>query len=101
MWHGPFRIAEVCGEHAVRLQSAGTPYKLFLVVHISILKRVRRFPDRPKMRLEVGESERFDFDEAMLPQDSWKHSLGSYKFEVESILRMCVPDGRLAAVEYR
>ena len=67
----------------MRLEIAGTSYRLFPLVHISKLKRVRRFPDRPKMRLEVGESERFDFDEAMLTEDSWKHSFGSDKFEVD------------------
>ena len=70
MWHGPFRIAEVCGEHVVRLKIAGTPYQLLSVVHISNLKRVRRFPDLPEMLLEVDEPGRFSFDEAMLPEDS-------------------------------
>ena len=40
------------------------------------------------MRLEVGESERFDFDEAMLPEDSWKLSFGSDEFEVEKIMNV-------------
>ena len=70
MWHGLLQVAEVCGEHAVRLEIAGTPYRLFPVVHISKLKQVRRLPDRPKMRTEVGKSERFNFDEAVLPEDS-------------------------------
>ena len=39
MWHGSFRVVEVCGEHAVRLEIAGTPYRLFPVVHISKTKR--------------------------------------------------------------
>ena len=38
MWHGPFRVAELCEEHAVRLDIAGTPYQLFPVVHVSKLK---------------------------------------------------------------
>ena len=58
----------------------------YFIWYIFKLKRVRRFPDRPKMRFEVDESERFDFDEAMLPEDSWKRSLGSDEFELEKIM---------------
>ena len=54
----------------MRLKIAGTPHQLLPVVHISNLKRVRRFPDRPEMMLEVDEPGRFNFDEAMLPDDS-------------------------------
>ena len=25
MWHGPFRVAELCGDHAVRVEISGTP----------------------------------------------------------------------------
>ena len=83
-----FELQNLCREHVVRLEIAGTPYRLFPVVHISKLKRVRRLPDRPKMRLDVGESERFDFDETMLPEDSWKHSFVSDEFEVEKIMNV-------------
>ena len=55
MWHGPFRVAEVCGDHAARLELAGTPYRLFPVVHMSKLKPVKLFPDRPKVQLIVVE----------------------------------------------
>lgn len=58
------------------------------MVHISKLKRVRNFPDRPKNVLEVDESDRFDFDEAMLPEDSWNRSLDADEFEVEKIVDM-------------
>ena len=53
MWHGPFRVADVCGDHAVRLEIAGTPYRLFPVVHVSKLKPVRLFPERPANLLNV------------------------------------------------
>lgn len=78
----------MCGEYAVHLEIADTPYRLFPVVHISKLKRVRNFPDRPKNVLEVDESDRFDFDEAMLPEDSWNRSLDADEFEVEKIMDM-------------
>ena len=44
MWHGPFRVDDLCGDYAVRLQIPGTPYRLFPVVHVSKLKRVMKFP---------------------------------------------------------
>ena len=40
------------------------------------------------MRSEVGKSERFNFDEAVLPEDSWKHSVVSDEFEVEEIVNV-------------
>ena len=86
MWHGPFRVADVCGDHAVKLEIASTSYRLFPVVHISKLKRVRIFPDRPTNVLTTEETARFDFDEALLPEDSWKTDLEHDEFEVEKIL---------------
>ena len=86
MWHGPFRVIEMCGDHAVRLEIAGTPYRLFPVVHISKLKRVKMFPDRPKNALTVEDGNRFDFDEALLPEDSWMGDLEEGEFEVEKIV---------------
>ena len=85
MWHGPFRVAELCGECAVRLEIAGTPYRLFPVVHISKLKQVRNFPDRPTNTLRMPEEDRVDFDEAILPEDSWEGELEDDEFEVERI----------------
>ena len=70
MWHGPFRVRELCGRHAVRLEVSGTSYRLFLLVHISKLKRVKIFLDRPRNQLNVEEADRLDFDESMLPEDS-------------------------------
>ena len=29
MWHGPFRVRELCGRYTVRLEVSGTPYRLF------------------------------------------------------------------------
>ena len=86
MWHGPFRVADVCGDHAVKLEIASTSYRLFPVVHISKLKRVRIFPDRPTNVLTTEETARFDFDEALLPEDSWETDLEHDEFEVEKIL---------------
>ena len=75
MWHGPFRVADICGDHAVKLEIAGTPYRLFPIVHLSKLKKVKKFPERPKDQLTIDEAHRFDFDEALLPEDSWENDL--------------------------
>ncbi|POM58659.1 Hypothetical protein PHPALM_36670 [Phytophthora palmivora] len=88
MWHGPFRVLELVDEHAVRLVIAGTKYRLFPVVHVSKIKPVRQFPDRPKPRLTIQDQDRFDFDEALLPEDSWIRDLDNDEYEVERIADM-------------
>ena len=86
MWHVPFQIRELCGRYAVQLEVSGTPYRLFPLVHISKLKRVKIFPDRPRNQLIVEEADRLDFDESMLPEDSWERTLDKDEFEVEAIM---------------
>ncbi|KAE9179236.1 hypothetical protein PF005_g23759 [Phytophthora fragariae] len=88
MWHGPFRVTELISAFAVRLETAGTPYQLYPVVHISKLKLVREFPSRPATQLTMPVEERLDFDEELLPEDSWEatHELEDDVFEVEKIL---------------
>ncbi|POM68912.1 Reverse transcriptase [Phytophthora palmivora] len=88
MRHGPFRVLELVDEHAVRLEIAGTEYRLFPVVHVSKIKPVRQFPDRPKTRLTIQDQDRFDFDEALLPEDSWVRDLDIDECEVEKIVDM-------------
>ncbi|POM68575.1 LOW QUALITY PROTEIN: Reverse transcriptase [Phytophthora palmivora] len=88
MWHGPFRVLELVGERAVRLEIAGTEYRLFPVVHVSKIKPVRQFPDRPKTRLTIQDQDRYDFDEALLPEDSWIRDLDADEYEVEKIVDM-------------
>ena len=50
-------MADKCGDHAVRLEIAGTPYRLLPVVHVSKLKPVRLFPERPANLLNVEEAD--------------------------------------------
>ncbi|KAE8961373.1 hypothetical protein PR003_g33931 [Phytophthora rubi] len=76
------------GDHAARLETAGTEYRLFPVVHVSKLKLVRQFPDRPGTELTIDEADRLDFDEALLPEDSWTTPLGEDEYEVERIADM-------------
>ena len=61
---------EKCGDHAAKLDIAGTPYRLFPMIHVSKLNLVRVLPERPTSRLNVDEASRFDLDEALLPDDS-------------------------------
>ncbi|OWY98026.1 LOW QUALITY PROTEIN: reverse transcriptase [Phytophthora megakarya] len=70
------------GEYAVRLKIAGSTYSIFSVVHVSKIKLVKIFPDRPVARLEEPDSDRVDFDEALLPEDSWIQDRGSDEYEV-------------------
>ncbi|OWZ00705.1 hypothetical protein PHMEG_00028049 [Phytophthora megakarya] len=85
MWHGPFRVTELIGDHAARMETSGTEYSIFPVVHLSKLKLVKAFPDRTTCTLLIDEGARVDFDEALLPEDSWETPLGEDEFEVERI----------------
>ncbi|POM79026.1 Reverse transcriptase [Phytophthora palmivora] len=88
MWHGSFRVLELVDEHAARLEIAGTEYRLFPVVHVSKIKPVRQFPDRPQLRLATPDQDRYDVDEALLPEDSWVRDLDNDEYEVEKIVDM-------------
>ncbi|GMF48883.1 unnamed protein product [Phytophthora fragariaefolia] len=70
------------GEFAVRIEVVGTEYRLFPVVHVSMLKWVKSFPDRPQIQLNPDITHRLDFDDALLPEDSWIQDLGEDEFEV-------------------
>ena len=52
--------------------------------HVSKLKLVRVFPERPTSRL--NEASRFDFDEALLPGDIWEGDLDADEFVVDKII---------------
>ncbi|OWZ00296.1 LOW QUALITY PROTEIN: reverse transcriptase [Phytophthora megakarya] len=86
MWHGPFRVTELIGDHAARVETSGTEYRIFPVVHLSKLKLVMAFPDHPTCTLLVDEGDQVAFDEALLPEDSWGIPLGEDEFEVERIV---------------
>ncbi|POM64370.1 Reverse transcriptase [Phytophthora palmivora] len=88
LWHGPFRIIENVGEHAVKLEIAGSGYHVFPVVHVTKLKLVKEYPDRPLMRLTVERRDRLDFDEDLLPGDSWIQDRDPDEYEVEKITNM-------------
>ncbi|GMF26551.1 unnamed protein product [Phytophthora fragariaefolia] len=66
-----------------RAETAGTPYQLFPIVSISKLKPVLEFPTRPVMQMTVPADGRFDFDEELLPEDSWNAQDLEDVFEAE------------------
>ncbi|DAZ99418.1 TPA: hypothetical protein N0F65_004051 [Lagenidium giganteum] len=80
LWHGPFRVSEMIEDHACRLEIAGTECRLLR----------REYPDRPTEALQAPDYGRFDFDEALLPQDSWQADAEDGIYEVNDILDMRV-----------
>ncbi|KAE8887068.1 hypothetical protein PF003_g28876 [Phytophthora fragariae] len=88
-WHGPFRIKKKVEEFAYELELPGkSVYRFYPVVHISRLKAVKENGERPTTRLrpEPSKVEQFDFDEELLPEDSWEPDEGEDRYEVEAIL---------------
>ncbi|OWZ01042.1 LOW QUALITY PROTEIN: reverse transcriptase, partial [Phytophthora megakarya] len=71
-----------------RSGSPNSRLQIFPVVHVSKLKLVKDFPDRPRVELTVDEADRLDFDEILLPEDSWVPDLGVDEYEVERISDM-------------
>ncbi|ETN16089.1 hypothetical protein PPTG_06316 [Phytophthora nicotianae INRA-310] len=63
-------------------------YRFYPVVHVSRLKTVNEYLSRPKTRLtqDVTEDIRLDFDEELLPEDSWEPDHLAGEYEVETIL---------------
>ncbi|OWZ17562.1 hypothetical protein PHMEG_0008478 [Phytophthora megakarya] len=72
-WHGPFRIKRKVEEFAYELELPDkSGYRFYPVVHVSRLKAVNEFCDRPQTRLaqDIAEDTRLDFDEELLPEES-------------------------------
>ncbi|OWZ09977.1 hypothetical protein PHMEG_00017233 [Phytophthora megakarya] len=88
MWHEPFRVIELISNDAARLETAGSGYRILPIVHLSKLKPVRTFQDRPKVVLNTEDNDRVDIDEELLPDDSWETPLNEDKFKVERIADM-------------
>ncbi|ETK70909.1 hypothetical protein L915_21762 [Phytophthora nicotianae] len=62
MWHGPFRVAETVDQLQVRLETAGTKYRLFPIVHVSKLKLVKSYPERPTSTPTNREADRDEYE---------------------------------------
>ncbi|GMF46150.1 unnamed protein product [Phytophthora fragariaefolia] len=88
-WLGPFRVKKKVEEYPYELELPDrSGYRFYPVVHVSRLKAVKEFGDRQKVRLtqELTDEARFDFDEELLPEDSWRPDSLAGEYEVESIL---------------
>ncbi|OWZ09084.1 hypothetical protein PHMEG_00018269 [Phytophthora megakarya] len=88
-WHGPFRIKKKVEEFAYELELPDRGgYRFYPVVHVSRLKMVDEFGDRPSTCLtqDVDEATRQEFDEELLPEDSREPDHVAGEFEVEAIL---------------
>ncbi|POM71221.1 Hypothetical protein PHPALM_12234, partial [Phytophthora palmivora] len=93
-WYGPFRVKRRVEGFAYELELPDrSGYSFYPVVHVSRLKAVNEFGSRPKSRLapEVTEETRLDFDEELLPEDSWEPDQLAGEHEVEAILDDRVP----------
>ncbi|ETP48738.1 hypothetical protein F442_05603 [Phytophthora nicotianae P10297] len=88
-WHGPFRIKRKVEGYAYELELPDrSGYRFYPVVHVSRLKAVCEFEDRPRTRLthDVTEESRLDFDEELLPEDSWEPDRLAGESGVKAIL---------------
>ncbi|TDH72498.1 uncharacterized protein CCR75_000115 [Bremia lactucae] len=66
----------------VRLGVEGTKYIFFPWVHISRIKARRQFPVRPAEELTTPDAGRFDFNEALIPEDSFEPDASVKEFKV-------------------
>lgn len=72
LWHGPFPISDKINDHTYELDLSMSESKFHPRVHISRLKPFNTQLDRPTNRLnEALLDQTFDFDEALLPEDSY------------------------------
>jgi hypothetical protein len=85
MWHGPYRIEEKINEFTYKLDLKKENAQFYPLVHISRLKPCFGWGDRPTEEKEHP-GELVDFDEALLPEDSWEVDEEEGEYEVESIL---------------
>ena len=81
LWHGPYEIAEKIDEFAYKLKVDNREARLYPVVHVSRLKLFISPTTRPRDSMEV----QGEFDEALLPEDSWEADQEAGEFEVEEI----------------
>ncbi|POM64396.1 LOW QUALITY PROTEIN: Hypothetical protein PHPALM_20075 [Phytophthora palmivora] len=84
LWHGPFRVVEKVGEHAVKLEIAGSGYHVFPVLHLTKLKLVKEYPDRPLWEAKIVSI----LTKILLRGDSWIQNRDPDEYEVEKITDM-------------
>ncbi|POM75698.1 Hypothetical protein PHPALM_7158 [Phytophthora palmivora] len=79
------KLRDAIQERADRHNETVRPHEIEVGTQI---KPVRQFPDRPQMWLIIQDQDRFDFDEALLPDDSWIRDLDNDEYEVKKIVDM-------------
>jgi hypothetical protein len=84
LWYEPFQIEEIHDDFRVKLKVTDTGYRVNPWVHVSCLKPRALFPQRPVEELTLDEDD--DFDDALLPEDSWEADTQNDEYEVEKIL---------------
>jgi len=87
LWHGPFRIKRKVDQHCYELElPAREGYRFYHVVHLARLKPRVLFPDRPLAELSEPSLPRLDFDEELLPEDSFIPDNQADVWEVEALI---------------
>jgi hypothetical protein len=88
LWHGPFKIKSKINEFTYELDVSNFPAARFHPkVHIARLKPYYSGVSRPQESLnEADQPDLIDFDEALLPEDSWQPDEDADEYEVEAIL---------------
>ena len=83
LWHGPFRVVTVDRHVMCKLDVRGQA-RFHPTVHISRVKLCDPTFERPKEPLPADQD--YDFDEALLPEDSFEPDNVGGEYEVEAIL---------------
>ena len=87
LWHGPFRIKRKVNDFVYELDiQSNNKYRFHPRIHVSRLKSYYEEKNRPTNELCINEDERFDFDEQLLPEDSFQPNEINNEYEVEEIL---------------
>jgi hypothetical protein len=87
LWHGPFRITRKVDQHCYELDLPSREgYRFYPVVHVARLKPRISYPERPSIELVNPNLPRLDFDEELLPEDSFEVQEHTDEWEVEAIL---------------
>jgi hypothetical protein len=87
-WHGPFRIKRKVDQIRYELILPDRQnYRFHPRVHVSRLKKCHDPLERPTVLLTIQDPEdRLDFDEELLPEDSFARELDENEYEVVQIM---------------
>jgi hypothetical protein len=87
LWHGPFRVKRKVDQHCYELElPAREGYRFYPIVHVARLKPRMLLPERPTVELAEPDLPRLDFDEELLPEDSFEPAVHDDVWEVDALL---------------